>query len=114
MAFLTLLSAKPSAGSSMGPFFLTQFLDEDIHAEAKAPASRPLDRPDAAHSLPAKGVLGDSRRSYRGNYVCRPNSGAGGAETPNSESGIDADAETRRIAAELVKSTTHAQSGLSA
>jgi hypothetical protein len=42
----------------MGPFFSTQFLDEDIHAEAKAPASRPLDRSDAAHSLPAKGVLG--------------------------------------------------------
>jgi hypothetical protein len=35
--------------------------------------------------------------------VCRPNSGAGGAETPNSESGIDTDAEARRIAGELVK-----------
>ena len=35
--------------------------------------------------------------------MCKPNSGAGGAETPNSESGIDTDVEARRIADELVK-----------
>ena len=89
----------PSAGSSIGP----SVLDEDIHAEAKAPASRPLDRPDAAHSLPAKGILTDSVGQVRENYVCRPSSGAGGAETPNGESAIDTDAEARRIAGESVK-----------
>jgi hypothetical protein len=35
--------------------------------------------------------------------VCRPNSGAGGAETPNNESGIDTELEARRIADEVVK-----------
>ena len=84
-------------------FFATQFLDEDINSAAKARASRPLDRPNATQGLPATGLLGDSETTDRESDVCRPNSGAGGAETPNSESGIDTDVEARRIADELVK-----------
>jgi hypothetical protein len=84
-------------------FFTTQFLDEDIHSEGKARASRPLDRSNVTQGLPATGVVGDSETTDRESDVCRPNSGAGGAETPNSESGIDTDAEARRIAAELVR-----------
>ena len=53
-----------------GALLLTQFLDEDIHAEAKAPASRPLDRPDAAHSLPATGALGALERDTPTEMMC--------------------------------------------
>jgi hypothetical protein len=83
-------------------FFATQFLDEDIHSEAKARASRPFDRPDAAHGL-STSVLIDSVGQSRENDVCRPSSGAGDAEAPNGEFGSDMDAEAHRIAAELVR-----------
>ena len=59
-------------------FFATQFLAEDLHSEAKARARRP----NATQGLSATGVLIDSETTDRESDVCRPDSGAGGAETP--------------------------------
>ena len=52
-------------------FFATQFLAEDIHAEAKARANRL----NAAQASGAPGVLGASEIQDSGNDVRRPNSG---------------------------------------
>ena len=55
--FLTLLSGKPSAGSSMGPL-LRDTVPRRGHPRGSEGASKsPLDRPDAAHSLPAKPLV---------------------------------------------------------
>ena len=89
MAFLTLLLGKPSASSSMGPFFSTQFSARTSTRGSQDASGSPLGRPDAAHSLPAAGILTDSVGQGRENYVCRPSSGASGAEMPNAEFGID-------------------------
>ncbi len=78
-------------------FFVTQFLGDDLHSEAKARASRP----NAAPGRPATGGPGVSETMDNGNDACRRNSGAGGAEMPNGE--CDKDAEARSIAAELVR-----------
>ena len=70
--------------------------------------------PHPRAAIERHGVLGAPETTDRESDMCRPNSGAGGAEMPNSKFGIDTDAETRRIDTELVKSTAHGHSGLPA
>jgi hypothetical protein len=79
-------------------FFTTQFLDEDIHSEGKARASRPLDRSNVTQGLPATGVVGDSETTDRESDVCRPNSGAGAQKHQTAN---PASTQTRKHAASL-------------
>ena len=65
-------------------FFATQFLDEDIHSEAKARANRPYTTDPSS----ATGVLGVSETTDRENDVCRPSWDAGGAEQSGYEARV--------------------------
>ena len=72
--------AKHDSHVAIG-FFATQFLNEDIHSEAKARANR-LYTTDPSS---ATGALGVSEITDRENDVCRPSWDAEEAETPKGE-----------------------------